>query len=122
MLPEQGLEDHGRAAMIDLVVKTTGLVPADPNLRRPSGCQKRRAVRIAFTLAGCDYQALSRLPSTSGIDMRDIHNRMIETVERRFGLVPRADIAWAWRHPMLQGGVQNDRRNSFSRRVHSRTI
>jgi hypothetical protein len=46
-------------------------------------------VRIAFTLDSCDYQALCRLPSTSGIDIRDIRDRMIETVERCFGLVPR---------------------------------
>ena len=89
------------------------------------GYQNGKRVRIAFTLDGCVIR-LPRVPSTSGIGSRDIRDRMIETTKRRFVLANR----WCRvrvppeprRRPMLLGGIQNDRRNSFGRRVRSRTI
>src|SRR5437868_15235722 len=44
-------------------------------------------VRIAFTLDCCDREAISWVATTGGIDSSDIRDLMIESVERRFGLV-----------------------------------
>ena len=53
-------------------------------------------MRIAFTLDCCDREAISFVATTGGIDSGDIRDLMIESVERRFGLIDRlpAPIEW----------------------------
>ena len=46
-------------------------------------------VRIAFTIDCCDREAISWVATTGSIDNGDIRELMIESVERRFGLVNR---------------------------------
>jgi putative transposase len=60
------------------------------------GCDNNERVRIAFTLDCCDREAISWVASTGGIDSGDIRDLMIESAERRFGLVNRlpAPIEW----------------------------
>jgi len=53
------------------------------------GCDNGDRVRIAFTLDCCDREAISWVATTGGIDSSDIRDLMIESVERRFGLVNR---------------------------------
>ena len=59
-------------------------------------CDNGERVRIAFTLDCCDREAISWVATTGGIDSSDIRDLMIESVERRFGLVNRlpAPIEW----------------------------
>ena len=51
------------------------------------GCDNGEKVRIAFTLDCCDREAISWVATTGGINSADIRDLMIESVERRFGLV-----------------------------------
>lgn len=51
------------------------------------GCDNGERVRIAFTLDCCDREAISWIATTGGIDAGDIRDLMVESVERRFGLV-----------------------------------
>jgi putative transposase len=51
------------------------------------GCDNGERVRIAFTLDCCDREAISWVATSGGIDSGDIRDLMIESVERRFGLV-----------------------------------
>ena len=44
-------------------------------------------MRIAFTLDCCDREAISWVTTTDGIGGGDIRDLMIESVERRYGLV-----------------------------------
>jgi len=53
------------------------------------GCDNGEKVRIAFTLDCCDREAISWVATTGGINSSDIRDLMIESVERRFGLVDR---------------------------------
>jgi putative transposase len=60
------------------------------------GCDNGERVRIAFTLDCCDREAISWVATTGGIDSGDIRDLMIESVERRFGLIDKlpAPIEW----------------------------
>jgi putative transposase len=60
------------------------------------GCDNGERVRIAFTLDCCDREAISWVATTGGIDSGDICDLMIESVERRFGLVDRLPAAIEW--------------------------
>jgi putative transposase len=51
------------------------------------GCDNGEKGRIAFTLDCCDREAISWVATTGGIDSSDIRDLMVESVERRFGLV-----------------------------------
>src|SRR5439155_588022 len=53
-------------------------------------------VRIAFTLDCCDREAISWVATTGGIDSSDIRDLMIESVERRFGLVDKLPKPIEW--------------------------
>ena len=53
-------------------------------------------MRNALTLDCCDREAISQVATTGGIDSGDIRDLMIESVERRFGLVNRLPIAIEW--------------------------
>ena len=53
------------------------------------GCDNGERVRVAFTLDCCDREAISWIATTGGIDSGDIRDLMVESVERRFGLVDR---------------------------------
>jgi transposase InsO family protein len=44
-------------------------------------------VRIAFTLDCCDREAISWVATTGSINSSDIRDLMIESLERRFGLI-----------------------------------
>jgi putative transposase len=60
------------------------------------GCDNGERVRIAFTLDCCDREAISWVSTTGGINSGDIGDLMLQSVERRFGLVDRlpAPIEW----------------------------
>jgi putative transposase len=60
------------------------------------GCDNGERVRIAFTLDCCDREAISWVATTGGIDSGDICDLMIESVERRFGLVNQVPIPIEW--------------------------
>jgi len=60
------------------------------------GCDNGEKVRIAFTLDCCDREAISWVATTGGIDSSDIRDLMIESVERRFGLVDKLPKAIEW--------------------------
>lgn len=60
------------------------------------GCDNGERVRIAFTLDCCDREVISWVATTGGIDSGDIRDLMIESVERRFGLVNRLPAAIEW--------------------------
>ena len=51
------------------------------------GCDNGEKVRIAFALDCCDREAISWVATTGGITSSDIRDLMVESVERRFGLV-----------------------------------
>ena len=53
-------------------------------------------MRIAFTLDCCDREAISWVATTGSINSSDVCDLMIESVERRFGLVSPlpAPIEW----------------------------
>jgi len=53
-------------------------------------------VRIAFTLDCCDREAISWIATTSGIDSSGIRDLMVESVERRFGLVDQLPRPIQW--------------------------
>ncbi len=59
-------------------------------------CDNGERVRIAFTLDCCDREAISWIATTGGIEGNDIRDLMVESVERRYGLVDRlpAPIEW----------------------------
>jgi len=59
-------------------------------------CDNGERVRIAFTLDCCDREALAWIATTGGINGADIRDLMVESVERRFGLVNKlpAPIEW----------------------------
>ena len=46
-------------------------------------------MRIVFTLDCCDREAISWVTTTGGIGGGDIRDLMIESIERRYGLVDR---------------------------------
>jgi putative transposase len=60
------------------------------------GCANGERVRIAFTLDCCDREAISWVATTGSINSSDVCDLMIESVERRFGLVSPlpAPIEW----------------------------
>jgi putative transposase len=60
------------------------------------GCDNGERVRIAFTLDCCDREAIAWVATTGGIDSGDIRDLMIESVERRFGLIGRLPTAIEW--------------------------
>ena len=60
------------------------------------GCDNGEKVRIAFTLDCCDREAISWVATTGGIDSSDIRDLMIESVERRFGLVDKLPQPIEW--------------------------
>jgi len=53
-------------------------------------------VRIAFTLDCCDREAISWVATTGGISSGDIRDLMLESLERRFGLVDRLPKPIEW--------------------------
>ena len=53
-------------------------------------------MRIAFTLDCCDREAISWVATTGGISSGDIRDLMLESVERRFGLVDRLPKPIEW--------------------------
>jgi putative transposase len=59
-------------------------------------CDNGERVRIAFTLDCCDREAISWVATTGGINSGDIRDLMIESVERRFGLVNRLPLPIEW--------------------------
>ncbi len=61
-----------------------------------SGCDNGEKVRIAFTLDCCDREAISWVATTGGINRSDIRDLMIESVERRFGLVNKLPKSIEW--------------------------
>jgi putative transposase len=60
------------------------------------GCDNGERVRIAFTLDCCDREAISWVATTGGISSSDIRDLMLESVERRFGLVNRLPVPIEW--------------------------
>ena len=60
------------------------------------GCDNGERVRIAFTLDCCDREAISWVATTGGINSSDIRDLMIESVERRFGLVDQLPKPIEW--------------------------
>ena len=60
------------------------------------GCDNGERVRIAFTLDCCDREAIAWVATTGGIDSGDIRDLMIDSVERRFGLVNRLPVPIEW--------------------------
>jgi putative transposase len=52
-------------------------------------CANSERVRIAFTPDCCDREAISWVATTGSINSSDIRDLMIESVERRFGLIDR---------------------------------
>jgi putative transposase len=60
------------------------------------GCDNGERVRIAFTLDCCDREAISWVATTGGINSGDICDLMLESVERRFGLVDRLPVPIEW--------------------------
>jgi putative transposase len=60
------------------------------------GCENGEKVRIAFTLDCCDREAISWVATTGGISSSDIRDLMIESVERRFGLVNKLPKPIEW--------------------------
>jgi len=60
------------------------------------GCDNGEKVRIAFTLDCCDREAISWVATTGGIDSSDIRDLMVESVERRFGLVGKLPQPIEW--------------------------
>ena len=59
-------------------------------------CDNGERVRIAFTLDCCDREAISWIATIGGIDGGDIRDLMVESVERRFGLVDRLPETIEW--------------------------
>jgi putative transposase len=55
-------------------------------------CDNGERVRIAFRLGCCDRKAISWVATTGGIDSGDIRDLMIDSVERRFGVVNRLPV------------------------------
>jgi len=60
------------------------------------GCDNGEKVRIAFTLDCCDREAIAWVATTGGIDSSDIRDLMIDSVERRFGLVDKLPRPIEW--------------------------
>jgi putative transposase len=60
------------------------------------GCDNGEKVRIAFTLDCCDREAISWVATTGGIDSSDIRDLMIDSVERRFGLIDKLPKPIEW--------------------------
>jgi len=60
------------------------------------GCDNGERVRIAFTLDCCDREAISWVATTGGINSNDIRDLMVESVERRFGLVDKLPEPIEW--------------------------
>ena len=60
------------------------------------GCDNGERVRIAFTLDCCDREAIAWVATTGGINGGDVRDLMIESVERRFGLVNRLPLPIEW--------------------------
>ena len=60
------------------------------------GCDNGERVRIAFTLDCCDREAISWVATTGGINSSDIRDLMVESVERRFGLVNKLPRPIEW--------------------------
>jgi putative transposase len=59
-------------------------------------CDNGERVRIAFTLDCCDREALAWVATTGGINGADIRDLMIESIERRFGLVNKLPTPIEW--------------------------
>ncbi len=60
------------------------------------GCDNGERVRIAFTLDCCDREVISWIAITGGIDSSDIRDLMVESVERRFGMVDQLPKPIQW--------------------------
>ena len=60
------------------------------------GCDNGEKVRIAFALDCCDREAISWVATTGGITSSDIRDLMVESVERRFGLVNKLPRPIEW--------------------------
>jgi putative transposase len=59
-------------------------------------CDNGERVRIAFTLDCCDREALAWIATTGGINGADIRDLMVESIERRFGLVTKLPGPIEW--------------------------
>src|SRR5262249_19219060 len=59
-------------------------------------CDNGEKVRIAFTLDCCDREAISWVATTGSINSSDIRDLMVESVERRFGLVSKLPRPIEW--------------------------
>ena len=59
-------------------------------------CDNGERVRIAFTLDCCDREALAWIATTGGINGADIRDLMVESVERRFGLITQLPTPIEW--------------------------
>jgi putative transposase len=60
------------------------------------GCDNGERVRIAFTLDCCDREAICWVATTGSINSSDIRDLMVESVERRFGLVDQLPMPIQW--------------------------
>ena len=60
------------------------------------GCENGERERIAFTLDCCDREAIAWVATTGGIDIGDIRDLMVVSVERRFGPANRLPLAIEW--------------------------
>src|SRR5947209_1656947 len=60
------------------------------------GCDNGEKVRIAFTLDCCDREAISWVATTGGISSSDVRDLMVESVERRFGVVDKLPKPIEW--------------------------
>jgi putative transposase len=60
------------------------------------GCDNGEKVRIAFTLDCCDREAISWVATTGGINSSDVRDLMIESIERRFGLINKLSKPIEW--------------------------
>jgi len=60
------------------------------------GCDNGEKVRIAFALDCCDREAISWVATTGAINSRDIRDLMVESVERRLGLVDKLPKSIEW--------------------------
>jgi putative transposase len=60
------------------------------------GCDNGERIRIAFTLDCCDREAISWVATTGSIDSGDIRDLMVESVERRFGVVNCLPVPIEW--------------------------
>jgi transposase InsO family protein len=59
-------------------------------------CWNGQVVRVAFALDCCDREIISHVATTSGITGEMVRDLMIESIEQRFGRVPKLPHAVEW--------------------------